>query len=837
MKSTVPVWLLILSCAVPCAGVELFTNTPRDVVIAPQNEVTLVTGLTFLAPPGVRSVRLEMHSESGADVDLFVRFGRNPTSKTSAIDADFSSENAGSSDESVEINTNTAPPIQTGVYYIGLLVKTTGVEIPLEIKVTADVSGAERTFITSTFDVDDEGWTRNFPPSGISGATTGDANAIITLFPSGVLRLSDLLAAGSRDAFVAPPKFLGNLASFSDAEFRFDIRKVDGPAALYPVELRVIGGGSAWVFRGPLLVNGEWTAVTAALDSPAWRRVAGNASFQTTLSGVERIEVSMDHTVGPEQTDFDNFVFEGGPGGTPTGSGGPNFSDFETGLDGWSRNFPASPIPGASIGSEGAAIRVGDGGSASESFLMAIDGGEGGVDFLVAPPKFIAGLATLDRPWYEFDYRHIEGAFPDVGLIVRLLGNGSAYMWRGGRPREEWRTVRVPVDERYWVHESGPADFGAMLRGVQRLEISMDNTDGPEVNGLDNFHLRTGFTPPGGRSIELTPGQVSISVEGEDRTAEESFEISGVGADLDWQARVDPPQATWLTLSKYEGRTPDASLLMFDAEGLQPGVYRAEVVVSSPEFALTPQHLQVDFTVGADPRIPVALTAISAGDPAAPLSPGGLATIYGRYLAAESRAVSLESYGGLPVNADGFEIRVLDLDGNVLSRAPLLYLSPTQVNFQMPYEAAGLVAVDLFAVRAGVIGARLRVGLSPAGPAIFAIEGGLAAVVNSDGTLNSQSNPAPAGSRVTVYFTGLGPAEPAVPTGRTAGSRPASIAGLPYSATIDGSPAPTFGAALSPGYVGLAQMTVEIPGGFSGRGNLQIAVGGLTSNAVFVWVR
>ena len=237
---------------------------------------------------------------------------------------------------------------------------------------------------------------------------------------------------------------------------------------------------------------------------------------------------------------------------------------------------------------------------------MMIDGGEGGVDFLVAPPKFITGLSGLDRPWYEFDYRRIEGDSPAVGLFLRLLGNGSVYSWRGGRPRSEWRTVLVPVDERFWLHESGPDDFDAMLRDVQRLEISMDHVDGPEVSGLDNFHLRTGFTPPVGRALEIDREEVSVSVGGEMRTAEEQLQITAVGDDLDWQARVEPPQATWLSLSKHDGRTPDATLLRFDAAGLPAGVYQAEVIVSSQEFGVAPQSLRVEFLVGEDPRIPVA---------------------------------------------------------------------------------------------------------------------------------------------------------------------------------------------------------------------------------------
>ncbi len=829
--------LLALAGAASSSAIELFPSTPQNVILAPRDEITLVTGLTFLSVPGARSAKIEISGGGGADVDLFVRFGQRPRVRGEMIEADFSSQTDGTSDESVEILASSAPPLQTGIYYIGLLVKTLDVEIPLEIEVTTDLSGGRRTFIISTFDVDAEGWTRNFPPSGVPGATLGDSDAVLTRFPTGILRMTDLRTTGDRDSFVAPPKFLGNLANFSAAEFRFDIRKVNGPEALFPVELRVMGGGAAWVFRGPVLETGDWTAVTAPLDSSQWRRVLGIGSLNDALRNLDRIEVSMDHAVGPEETDLDNFVFEGGPAVSPPGAGAPDFSDFEAGLDGWSRNFPASSIPGASIGSEGASIRIGAPGSNSESFLMMIDGGEGGVDFVVAPPKFITGLAGLDRPWYEFDYRRIEGDFPAVGLILRLLGNGSVYTWRGGRPRNEWRTIRVPVDARYWLHESGPQDFAAMLRDVRRLEISMDHANGPEVSGLDNFYLRTAFTPPVGRALEIDRDAVTAAVGGEMRTAEEPLEITAIGADLSWQARIEPVQATWLNLSKYDGVTPDSTRLLFDAAGLRSGVYRAEIVVSSQEAGVAPQRLQVEFQVGDDPRVPVAETALNAAATLSPLSPGGLATIYGRFLAVQRRVLGFEPFGGLPVNADGFEIRVLDVDGNVIARAPLLYLSPTQVNFQIPYEVAGLAAIDLFPVRDGVIGERLRVSLSPAGPAVFSIEGGVATVVNPDGSLNSQASPAPGGSSVTVYFTGLGLVDPAVPSGRPAGMDPLSVPQTPYSATIDGSPAPVSGTALSPGYVGLAQMTVAVSSELSGRRVLQIAVGGVNSNSVFLWVQ
>jgi uncharacterized protein (TIGR03437 family) len=45
-------------------------------------------------------------------------------------------------------------------------------------------------------------------------------------------------------------------------------------------------------------------------------------------------------------------------------------------------------------------------------------------------------------------------------------------------------------------------------------------------------------------------------------------------------------------------------------------------------------------------------------------------------------------------------------------------------------------------------------------PGVFTVDGVHAAAVNQDGTINSANNPAPAGSLVSVWATGLGPITP-----------------------------------------------------------------------------
>jgi uncharacterized protein (TIGR03437 family) len=111
--------------------------------------------------------------------------------------------------------------------------------------------------------------------------------------------------------------------------------------------------------------------------------------------------------------------------------------------------------------------------------------------------------------------------------------------------------------------------------------------------------------------------------------------------------------------------------------------------------------------------------------------------------------------------------------------APLTYVSPLQINAQVPWEATPGSAT-LTVTHAGVAASQ-TVTIAAAGPAIFTIDGTYAAALNQDYTVNSQSQPATAGQAIFLFGTGLGAVSPAVTTGVAApsdplcGSRPMSL--------------------------------------------------------------
>jgi len=218
--------------------------------------------------------------------------------------------------------------------------------------------------------------------------------------------------------------------------------------------------------------------------------------------------------------------------------------------------------------------------------------------------------------------------------------------------------------------------------------------------------------------------------------------------------------------------------------------------------------------------------AINAAAPAAALSPGELFSIYGVNLAAAAQQPLL-----LPLPATMAAASV-QIDGIA---APLTYVSPGQINAQVPWETAPGNAT-LTVTHAGVAASQ-TVSIAAAGPAIFTWYGSQeAAALNPDYSVNSQDKPA--SSYIQLFGTGLGAVSPAVATGAPASADPLSWVTATVTATVgDTPPANALFAGLAPGFAGLWQVNVALPSGISGAVPVIVTVAGVASNTVTVWVK
>ena len=171
--------------------------------------------------------------------------------------------------------------------------------------------------------------------------------------------------------------------------------------------------------------------------------------------------------------------------------------------------------------------------------------------------------------------------------------------------------------------------------------------------------------------------------------------------------------------------------------------------------------------------------------------------------------------------------------------APLYYVSPGQINFQMPSN----VPIGSARVEVNVGGQQLSsfeaqtVMLTAVDPGLY-VNGSRAAALNPDLTPHTTATPQPAGAVLAFYITGQGAVKPAIPDGSPAPAAPLSMLEGTTLATIGGQPAEVTFAGLSPGFVGLAQINVRIPLGLSpGDQPAFIVINGVPSNAGLVSVR
>jgi uncharacterized protein (TIGR03437 family) len=215
-----------------------------------------------------------------------------------------------------------------------------------------------------------------------------------------------------------------------------------------------------------------------------------------------------------------------------------------------------------------------------------------------------------------------------------------------------------------------------------------------------------------------------------------------------------------------------------------------------------------------------------------PIAPGELVTLFGLGIGPDQALTAGpnasgdigSSLGGLSVYFNGVA-------------APLLYVSTSQINAVVPFEISGATTSS---VLIGGNGRQIQyTGLSvvSAYPAIFPVNGSGFAILNQDRALNSQNNPAAAGSVVSAFGTGAGLMMPLPRTG-SIGSGDSMIAapvsiyfmipGRLFGPPPTAIPAEVIYAGDAPGQVeGVFQINFRIPIGLPAGSNIvSLAVSG-----------
>jgi uncharacterized protein (TIGR03437 family) len=260
---------------------------------------------------------------------------------------------------------------------------------------------------------------------------------------------------------------------------------------------------------------------------------------------------------------------------------------------------------------------------------------------------------------------------------------------------------------------------------------------------------------------------------------------------------------------------------------------RADVVsAADPAGALTGLPASVPLTLevtedGGPSFVPEGVVDAAAYRPG--LVPGGLASLFGRGFTHHPGVTVLNGvrdYEGLRVMVNGIEAPLLSVAGGETG---------DQINFQAPFELQpGNAVVEV--QREARVHRLSGVLVHEVRPGIFEVDGSsgrVAAAIHADGRLLSDESPARGGDVVAVFLTGCGqPASPA-PTGEPAPNPPVTLVGV-ARATVGGHAALVRFAGFAPGLLGVCQVNVEIPPISGGRAVLQIEIGGVASNSVWL---
>jgi uncharacterized protein (TIGR03437 family) len=296
------------------------------------------------------------------------------------------------------------------------------------------------------------------------------------------------------------------------------------------------------------------------------------------------------------------------------------------------------------------------------------------------------------------------------------------------------------------------APFGALQATICASVSTPPSSASYELDAMTDggSTFRTVFTtsyvtaPASPASLSATPGAVALSTPANSGSAAATLTVSFSGGSSNWTAAIFPsnPTTSWLKIAPASGSGSGTITLTATATGQALGVYRATLIVegsnSVPQFIEVP----VSFTIGASPDIGIGGVANGASF-LHNYAPGMALSVFGTGLAP---AIQLDGLLPLPLTMQGVSATVNGV------AAPLYYVSPTQINLQIPYETGAGTAVVGINNKGKV--ASFPFNTSVTAPGIFVQNGNLVPVASGK-----------PGDVLVLFMTGEGDVDPALFTG------------------------------------------------------------------------
>ena len=198
----------------------------------------------------------------------------------------------------------------------------------------------------------------------------------------------------------------------------------------------------------------------------------------------------------------------------------------------------------------------------------------------------------------------------------------------------------------------------------------------------------------------------------------------------DFVAALDPTGATLRYSSRLPNDTAAASFTI-DASGTLHFAGASGLISTlSPSLPIAPRIF--------------AIANAAHGSATGRLAPGEVFSIYGPHIGPAAAATAIpDASGFLPTSLGGMQVTI---NGSLIH---LLYVSDSQINAVAPQYLTG-------PARIRVNNVEFAASVLLADPQIFQTGDGVAIAINQDGSLNSPDRPAPAGSVIAIWATGVG---------------------------------------------------------------------------------
>lgn len=293
---------------------------------------------------------------------------------------------------------------------------------------------------------------------------------------------------------------------------------------------------------------------------------------------------------------------------------------------------------------------------------------------------------------------------------------------------------------------------------------------------------------------------------------------------------------TWQSLVRWNGANrattvvspEEVDVIPSDSDLATVGVSNLGVVTAAPGGGTS---TEVNFSV--TPNV-IPAGATNAASFASGISPGALATVFGHGLTTGVQGIVGASSLPLPTQINGTSVTVNGVAAPIFAIANIN--GQEQINIQVPVEAAGHSTAGLTVINNGV-SITVQVQVLAAQPAVYSYGRANGIVAHNDtGQLITAALPTKPGEYVIVYANALGPLDVPPATGAVADPSRLSNTIERSSLTIGGIPATVFFSGLTPGSIGLYQITTQIPDGVTPSSvvPLVVSAGGINSPTVTI---